>query len=142
MPAMAHWEPVLVRLEEFRAVLLGQVAEELTFSVPLLSIPPQAADPAGYHQRQMVATAARLHDSLQSARLDEQLLVYEFVWAAQVLPRWGVCVEDFEQLVDAYLSSAEQLGTWKDAERVVLEEMRGYLLRLTVTTFSLSEGSG
>lgn len=130
-----RWDAALATLDQYRSALLGHVADQLTFTVPLLAVPPTAADPAGHHQRQMYASVARLHDSLQAARLHEQLLVHELAWAGQVLPRWGVSVEHLMLLIDTYVSSAQALGTWGPEEREVLEEIRGYLHQLALTAF-------
>jgi hypothetical protein len=136
MPLRPGWEAILTTLEHHRAALIGAVADELTFTIPLLAVPPTAADPAGHHQRQMVATVARLHDILQTARLDEQLLVYEFAWVARVLPGWGVGATEVVRLIDAYHASALVLASWSAAERAVLEEIRAYLHQITATTFA------
>lgn len=133
------WDGALARLDQYRAVLLGQVADELTYTIPLLAVPPTAADLAAYHQRQMYETVARLHDYLQTARLHEQLLVDEFVWAAGTLPHWGVTVAHIAQMINCYLDTAQRLGTWEAPELGVLGEIRAYLLQIAHTTFSATE---
>lgn len=142
MSALSRWGDIIAALELHRAALIGAVADELTFTIPLLAVPPTAADPAGHHQRQMAETVARLHDILQAARLDEQLLVHEVVWAARVLPRWGVDATHVDQLIDSYHAKVLVLGSWGDAERAALEELRAYLHQLAATAFAGVEGSG
>ncbi|NTU79669.1 MAG: hypothetical protein HGA45_09730 [Chloroflexales bacterium] len=137
MSIPAQWDAVLDALEQHRAMLLGRVADELTYTIPLLAVPPAVADFAAVHQRQMAATVARLHDGLQAARLHEQLLVYEFAWGAQALSRWGVMAEHLAQLIDTYIQAALALDSWAPEARGILEELRDYLHGLAHRTFPL-----
>lgn len=141
MSLPARWDVVLTRLEQERAVLLGQVADELTYTIPLLAVPPTAPDFAAYHQRQMLATVERLHDNLQAARLNEQLLVHEFAWAARVLPRWGVTAEHLATVIDTYVQIARTLATWEPEALELLEELRSYLHQVARMAFPVSAES-
>lgn len=140
MSIAVGWEAVLTRLEHNRALLLGTVADELTYTLPMLAVPQTAADPVAYHQRQIYATVERLHDSLQAVALSEQLLAHEFAWAAQSLPRLGVSAEHLAQMIDGYVSAARSIGTWGPGERAALEEIRAYLRGLVSTVFQAGEG--
>lgn len=135
-----EWDSVLERLEHHRALLLGRATDELTYSIPILAAPP-AADAFGHHQRQLYTTVERLHDGLQAMRLDERLLVYEFEWGGQVLPRLGVTVEHLEELIDRYVSAAHGLDIWAPGEGGVLEAIRAYLRRLARATFPAGVGA-
>lgn len=138
MTPAADWAPVLARLERYRALVLGMAAEELTYSLPMLAVPPTAGDPLAQHQRQMYATVERLHDALQAVQLSEQLLVHEFTWGAQVLPRWGVRVEHVEEMIDRYIGAAGAGGAWSPAELAVLEAIRAYLRGVARAAFAAS----
>lgn len=139
MSIPAQWDAVLDALEQHRAVLLGRVADELTYTIPLLAVPPAVADFAAVHQRQMAATVARLHDGLQAARLHEQLLVHEFAWGAAVLPRWEVTAAHLAQLIDTYIQAALTLRSWEPEARAVLNELRDYLHGIARRTFPPGE---
>lgn len=142
MTTEASWEPVLATLDHYRALLLGRVADQLTYTVPMLGVPPTAEDPIAHHQRQMYLCVERLHDGLQAARLNEQLLVHEFEWASDALTRWGVTAEHLDELIDRYVSTALAIGSWRPAERAVLEAIRAYLREIARRCFPADEGTG
>lgn len=135
MPIAADWDPVLEALDQNRALLLGQSADQLTYTIPMLGVPRTAADPFAYHQRHMYENVERLHDSLQTVRLDERLLTYEFEWAAETLSRWGFTAGHLEELIDCYVSTAQAIGSWRPGELRVLEAIRSYLRGIARATF-------
>ncbi|NTU79066.1 MAG: hypothetical protein HGA45_06645 [Chloroflexales bacterium] len=140
LPVMARWDAVLTTLDQNRALLLGLVADQLTYTIPLLAVPPTATDFAREHQRQMYDALASLHDTVQAAWVHEQVLVDEFVWAGRVLTRWGVTSEHVAQMIDCYVSTAQTLRPWEPEAQRVLEELRDYLHHLARTTFPATEG--
>lgn len=135
MTSDPSWEPVLAKLDHYRTLILGRVADQLTYTIPMLGVAPISSDPLADHQGQMYATVARLHDGLQAARLNEKLLVQELEWAAEVLPRWGVTAAHFTDMVDRYVSTAQAVGDWGGQERQVLEAIRAYLRELARASF-------
>lgn len=138
MSITTDWDEVLEALEHNRALILGKAADEITYTIPMLAVPRTAADAFAHHQRQMYESVERLHDSLQALRLHERLLLDEFKWAAEALPRWGVTAEHLEELIDCYLRTAQVVASWKPEELRVLEAIRDYLRDIARTTFPVA----
>lgn len=135
MSIPAEWDEVLMTLEAHRALLLGLVAEELTYTVPIVAVYDSAPDFAIQHQRQMLQTTERFHDTLQAARLDWELVVHEFRWSAATLPQRGITHKHLLTLIATYFAAAFRLHQWSSSEERALEDLSTKLYELVLSTY-------
>lgn len=130
MTISALWDEVLETLDALRAPLIGLVADDLTYTLPMLAIPENTFDLLGLQQRHMLTTVARLHDALQAARLNWGLISYEYEWAAQSLPRFGVTEQHQQILLESYFATALKLRSWQPHEQGALAAIQKELSRI------------